>query len=185
MAALPGEPRFERDDFLAREPELGQSQAGMTNQDLAVTGRRHAAGMPVEELHIEGAFDLAQQFGGGRLRKARRRGGPHQATFLVETDEQRELACLQVETDGWFDAARCQNAKVAVLRGSSRTPLCAFIRHPPQKSLNVSMERGSARPLQLIRAHMWITFISQHIPLIALTFFSSLSAPGTSSDDFE
>src|SRR5882724_12577348 len=60
------EPRFERYDFLARKPDLGQSQAGMTNQDLAVTGRRHAAGMAVEELHIEGAFDLAQHFGGGR-----------------------------------------------------------------------------------------------------------------------
>jgi len=84
----------------------------MTNEDLAVTGRRHAAGMPVEELHIEGAFDLAQHFGGGRLCKARRRSGPHQGTFLVEADEQRKLACLELETDGWFDTARCQNAAV-------------------------------------------------------------------------
>jgi hypothetical protein len=60
--------------------------------------------------------------------------------------------------------------KMAVLRSSSGTPLFDFIRHPLGKSLNLD-GRGKPRPLQLIRTHMWITFISQHIPLIALPFF--------------
>jgi hypothetical protein len=73
----------------------GQSHAGMSDENLAVTGWRHATGMPLEELHIEAAFDLAQELGGGRLSEIRSCGGSRQSKFFIEANEERQLACLQ------------------------------------------------------------------------------------------
>src|SRR3954462_925607 len=77
----------------------------MPNQDLTVACRYHASGMPFEELHIEVAFDLAQQFRGGRLGESRCRGGSRQGGVLTETDQQGKLARLQAKSVDGSDAA--------------------------------------------------------------------------------
>jgi hypothetical protein len=55
--------------------------------------------MSLEELHVEGAFDLVQKSGSGRLRKAGRYGSSRQVTFFGKLNEQCELTRLQVSAD--------------------------------------------------------------------------------------
>jgi len=68
---------------------------------------------------------------------------------------------------------RCQNRSGwrAPAAGPER-PLCDFIRHPLGKSLNFSDGGGSRGHCNMLRTHMWIKFISPHIPFDSRCIFS-------------
>jgi len=102
---LSGKSRFERRDFFTGGSERRDCLAGVPDQDLAIIGRLHTTRMPLEQLHAEGAFDLAQQFGGLRLRKTHAGSGSHQAAFIIESHDECELTHLELQTYQLFEPA--------------------------------------------------------------------------------
>jgi hypothetical protein len=93
---FPGHPRFQGKNPFVRQPELGQSQPGMAEEDFALAGGYHPPGVALEELDVESRLDLAEELGSGRLGESCGAGGPREARVLVEMDEQSELTGVQV-----------------------------------------------------------------------------------------
>jgi len=93
---FPGYPRFQCKNPFVRQPEFGQSQPGMAEEDFAVAGGYHPPGVALEELDVESRLDLAEELGSGRLGESCGAGRLRETRVLVQVNEQSELTGVQV-----------------------------------------------------------------------------------------